>query len=40
MEWEPSHLIGGWKDGVMEKEVGVGWEALCRQTGRWREKDV
>ena len=27
MEWEPSHLTGGWKDGVMEKEVGVGWEA-------------
>ena len=26
--------------GVVEKEVGVGWGALCRQTGRWGEKDV
>ena len=40
MEWEPPHLIGGWKGGVVKKEVGVGWGALCRQTGRWGEKDV
>ena len=40
MGCEPSHLIGGWKGGVMEKEVGVDWGARSCKTGRWGEKDV